>query len=222
MQWLSFKYFSPCLAGVLLFLCWCGCGAWGIRILSRENYMHLCTCSHQISPSDVRFHLADLFSNAWHETFELDCCRKKMKSLHWGADLWQRHPATGACAPGSLRMFTERSGLAGSLPVCWISSRRWTLRGLLCLSLYPEQPCGLKGHWISLQHFRSMSILDPFFTALYHGRYYLAPQEGCDQWHCVYTLMKVLWIESSWLQRLYCILQRFLMCFKTWYFLTPR
>lgn len=90
-------HFSTCLLAYL------GCcssfagvavGPGGIRILSRENCTHLCTCSCQISPSDVGLHLADPFSNAWHETFELDCCRKKMKGLHWGAALWQRHPVT--------------------------------------------------------------------------------------------------------------------------------
>lgn len=34
------------------------------------------------------------FSNIWHEALEPDCCRKKIKGLHWEADPWQRHPAT--------------------------------------------------------------------------------------------------------------------------------
>lgn len=187
-----------------------------------ENYIHLCTCSCQISPSDARLHLVDPFSNAWHETSELHCCRKKMKGLHWGAGLWQRHPATRSMCTRKPQDVYRQKCLAGSLPVRWISSRRWTLRSLLCLCCYTQSNYVIwKDSKCPYSVSKACRYLIPFSLLYTMCSYYLAPQEGCNQLHCVYTLMEVLCIESSWLQRLHCILQSFLMCFKTWYFATP-
>lgn len=80
-----------------------------LHVYNTENHIHIRTCSCHISPSDVRLHIVDPFSNIWHEALKPDCCGKRMKG---GTE--EMIQPLGACASGNLRTFKARSGLDGS------------------------------------------------------------------------------------------------------------
>lgn len=127
-------------------------------------------CSRQIAPTDVGLYLVDPFSNAWHETFELDCCRKKMKCLHWGAYLWQRHPATRSMYTRKVQDICRQKWFSWLLACVLDFQQEMDLEVFtVTLSSHLEKLCDLKGHWMSLQHL----IFDFFYPMWYLIHYFI-------------------------------------------------